>query len=359
MSGGGDGPTVALALGAGGARGYAHIGVIDVLRERGYGIVGIAGSSMGALIGALHAAGKLDDYRDWVTTLSQMDVLRLLDVSLTAPGMIRADKLFERMHDLLSGFRIESLGMPYTAVATDLLARKAVWFQAGPLDTAVRASIAIPGVFTPLMLNGRVLVDGGMMDPVPVAPIASTRADITIAVDLGGDRPVTLDAGDTDVSHDDTAHQVAPARDSTDARPVDEWSERFRRGAANLFDRDVVRSVLGRMGNESGVPRRRRDRGAAGDGDNAVAIGTDEGVEGGDSREAWPAGLGRFDVMNQSLEAMQTLLTRYRLAGNQPDVLITVPRTACKTLDFHRANDLIALGRDLANAALDRHATRA
>ncbi len=316
----------ALALGAGGARGYAHIGVLKVLEERDFEIVNIAGSSMGALVGGLYAAGKLDAYTEWVATLSQLDVLRLLDVSLTRPGMIRAEKVFARMRDLLDGVNIEDLAIPFTAVATDLLAGKPVWFQRGPVETAVRASIAMPGVFTPLMLNGRVLVDGGLMDPVPVAPTASAHADVTIGVDLGGDRAV--------------AHDGAPARETAEARPIEEWAERFRRGAANVFDSDLVRSLLSRMSGASSTEH---------DGEDASAA-----VE---EQEAWPAGLGRFDVMNQSLEAMQRLLTRYRLAGDQPDVLITVPKDACRTLDFHRASEMIALGRELTVGALDRGST--
>src|SRR3954468_13867645 len=130
---------VALALGSGGARGYAHIGAIQVLEERGYEIVTIAGSSMGALVGGLCAAGKLPEYTEWVCGLSQFDVLRLLDLSLSAPGAIRAEKIFARVRELLDGVLIEDLPIPFTAVATDLAARKAVWFQRGPAQVAIRA----------------------------------------------------------------------------------------------------------------------------------------------------------------------------------------------------------------------------
>ena len=140
---------VALALGSGGARGYAHIGAIEVLEERGIEVVGVAGSSMGALVGGLHAAGRLHDYAEWARSLSQFEVLRLLDVSLTAPGVIRAEKVFAKVQELVGKQLIEDLPIPYTAVATDLLARKEVWFQRGPLDVAIRASIAIPSIITP------------------------------------------------------------------------------------------------------------------------------------------------------------------------------------------------------------------
>ena len=120
------------------------------------------------------------------------------------------------MRELLDGALIEDLPVPFTAVATDLLARKAVWFQRGPVDAAVRASIRDPGVFTPVVLNGRLLVDGGLMEPVPVAPTASARADVTIAIDLGGERT--------------GAQEGSPARETAEERPVEEWAERFRRG---------------------------------------------------------------------------------------------------------------------------------
>ncbi len=310
----------ALALGSGGARGYAHIGVIQVLEERGVEIVAVAGSSMGAVVGGLYAAGKLDGYTEWVSDLTQFDVLRLLGVSLTAPGMIRAEKIFARMRELLDGALIEDLPVPFTAVATDLLARKAVWFQRGPVDAAVRASIATPGVFTPVMLNGRVLVDGGLMDPVPVAPTASARADVTIAIDLGGERG--------------GLQEGSPARETAEERPVDEWVDRFRRGASNLLDRDLVRSLLSRFGSTS-------------------KPGADDEPDSAGEPDTLPAGLGRFDVMNQSLEAMQSVLTRYRLAGDPPDLLVTIPKDACRTLDFHRASEMIALGRELTIDALD------
>lgn len=318
------GTRVALALGSGGARGYAHIGVIDVLEERGVEIVAIAGSSMGALVGALQAAGKLESYTAWVTTLTELQLLRLMDIAPGAPGMMRAEKVFARMHELLEGALIEQLPVPYTAVATDLLARRAVWFQRGPVETAVRASVAIPGVFTPVVLNGRVLVDGGLMDPVPVAPTMSSHADVTIAVDLGGER-----YGATAQQADET-----PAKDSAEERPVEEWVDRFRHGASDLFDQEALRSLLSRLGV---APPRDED-----EPNTSVDPGQD---------------LRGFDVMNLSLEAMQSVLTRYRLAGNPADLVITVPKDACRSFEFQRAQEMIALGRTLAIDALEARAT--
>jgi NTE family protein len=322
---------VALALGSGGARGFAHIGVIQVLEEAGLEIVNIAGSSMGALVGGMRAAGALPAFTDWASQLTRFDVLRLLDVSFSTSGAIRAERILAKVRDLAAGALIEDLAIPFTAVATDLAARKAIWFQRGPLDIALRASIAIPGVFAPVMLNGRVLVDGGLMDPVPIVATMSARADATVAVDLGGLRA-------------NSVNDAAPVRETAEDRPIEEWAERFRRSASNLFDRDVIRALTSRFDRSSTA-------------DPAVLTDTDD-VDATaapvDVFETLPAGLGKFDVMTQSLEAMQTVVTRFRLASNPPDVLITVPKDACRTLDFHRATDMIELGRVLTIEALAR-----
>src|SRR5690348_7743586 len=132
---------VALALGSGGARGYAHIGVIDELRDRGYDIVGIAGSSMGALVGGLQAAGKLDEFSDWAKSLTQRSVLRLLDPSIAAAGVLRAEKILDAVRDILGEVTIEELPIPYTAVSTDLLSGRSVWLQRGPVDEIGRAHV--------------------------------------------------------------------------------------------------------------------------------------------------------------------------------------------------------------------------
>ncbi|WP_024287418.1 patatin-like phospholipase family protein [Cellulomonas sp. KRMCY2] len=313
---------VALALGSGGARGYAHIGVIEVLEERGYEIVCLAGSSMGALVGGLHAAGRLGAFADWSRTLTQRDVLRLLDPSLKAPGAFRGEKILARVSELLGGALIEDLRIPFTAVATDLHASKEVWFQQGPVETAIRASIALPGVMTPVMVDGHLLADGGLMNPVPVAAITAARADITVAVSLGGDR--TGGPG------------RRPAHESVVLRPAEELLDRLRRTVDQVREIDLPRFTAShRIPGHSASPEASLQ------------------LETVDVAEALPPGLRTIDVVNLSIEAMQNLLTRYRLASNPPDVLITAPVDACGTLDFHLAADMIRLGRDLAVDALD------
>lgn len=150
--------SLSLVLGSGGARGLAHVGVIDVIEEQGYRIESIAGSSMGALIGGVYAMGKLDVYRDWVCALDRGDVLKLLDFSFGAPGLIKGDRIMEVMRDLIGECRIEDLPIAFTAVATDLDARREIWIDEGPLFDAIRASVAIPTLFTPARYDGRTLV---------------------------------------------------------------------------------------------------------------------------------------------------------------------------------------------------------
>jgi len=302
------GKRVALALGSGGARGYAHIGVIDELRDRGYEIVGVAGSSMGALVGGLQAAGKLDEFADWAKSLTQRAVLRLLDPSISTAGVLRAEKILDAVRDILGEVTIEELPIPYTAVSTDLLSGKSVWLQRGPVDAAIRASIAIPGVITPHVFDGRLLADGGILDPLPMAPIAAVNADLTIAVSLAGS---------------EAGGRYEPT--DTEPRATTEWLSRMWRSTTALFER------TGGMLDEPGSA------------DELVDV----------SREEPVPRLGSFEVMNRTIDIAQAALARHTLAAYPPDVLVEVPRTACRSLEFHRAAEVIEIGRELAAIVLD------
>jgi NTE family protein len=285
---------VALALGSGGARGYAHIGAIEEIRARGHEIVAIAGTSMGALVGGLAAADQMEPYAEWARSLTQRDVLRLLDPKWSAPGAIRAQRIFEQVEDLVGDRLIEDLAVPFTAVATDLHARREVWFQRGPLLSAIRASIAIPGVITPVEMNGRLLADGGLMNPVPIEPTAAAAADLTIAISLSGARL--------------PQEPSAPAREAAEPSWREELVDRVRRTVGRTVE-PVAPSLL------------------------------DE--------------LRISDVVGMSMDAMQGLISRYRMAGMPPDVLVTVPVSAARSLEFHRADEMIELGRRLTADALD------
>lgn len=307
------GRRVALALGSGGARGYAHIGVINELRSRGYEIAGIAGSSMGALVGGLCAAGSLDEFSQWATTLTGPAVLRLLDPSISAPGVFRAGKILDAVRDIVGDTAIETLPMPFTAVTTDLIAGKSVWLQRGPLDDAIRASIAIPGVIAPHLVDGRMLADGGILDPLPIAPIAAINAELTIAVSVSG---TEADVGD----------QLAG-----DVRPTRERLNRLLRSTSALLDR------LSAPTDSASV-------------DEALEIADIEAAE--QAETSFPK-LGSFAIMMRSIDIAQAALARHQMAAYPPDLLIEVPRTACRSLDFHRAAEVIGLGHELAARALD------
>lgn len=304
----------ALALGSGGARGYAHIGVIDELTDRGYEVVGVAGSSMGALVGGLFAAGSLGEFTQWATTLTGPAVLRLLDPSISAAGVLRAGKILDAVRDLLGSVTIEELPIPFTAVTTDLIAGRSVWLQRGPLDEAIRASIAIPGVIAPHLLDGRLLADGGILDPLPIAPIAAANADLTVAVSVSG----------MDVS-EDSGPEVRPAR---------ERLNRLRRSTSALLDRINAGEPLVPVDPEQGDS----------EDDPLVDIVRDTPIP----------KLGGFAVMSRTIDIAQAALARHQMAAYPPDILIEVPRTACRSLDFHRAAELIELGHELAARALDR-----
>lgn len=179
--------TVSLVLGSGGARGYAHIGVIKELERQGYEIKSISGSSMGALIGGLYASGKLEEYEKWILGFNVIDILKLIDFSFSKQGMINGDKVFNQIEKMIKNVNIEDLPISFTATATDIINKKEVWFQKGSLKDAIRASISIPTVFTPKEINGKILFDGGILNPIPMLPIASEFSDLTIAVNLNDD----------------------------------------------------------------------------------------------------------------------------------------------------------------------------
>lgn len=285
------GRTVSLVLGGGGARGLAHIGVIEWLTENGFDIRSIAGSSMGALIGGIYAAGKLDVYKRWVTALDRRDVLRLLDPNLGLSGLFKGARIMDTLRGLLGERDIEDLPISFTAVATDVEEQKEVWLDRGPLFDAIRASIAVPLVFTPYRIDGCRLLDGGLVNPLPIAPTLHDPTELTIAVSLSGPAeempPPPQPEPDAAAGHYRARIQAF----------IDELQDRFR------------------------------------------------------SEETEPD-WSYFDIVALSMETMQNTITRLELAAYSPDVLITVSRDAARLFEFHRARELIELGRRKAEEAL-------
>jgi NTE family protein len=283
-------PTVALALGAGGAKGLAHIGVIEEIEAQGFEIVAIAGTSMGALVGGIYAMGKLDVYRDWVTALARFDVLRLVDWTFSGGGLIKGERIIDTLRTLIGDTRIEELPLAFTAVATDLDREREVWLSRGSLFDAIRASIAVPTVFRPHRLEGRRLVDGALLNPVPVTPLIGVRADYLLAVSVDG------------------LAEAAVAPEPVEHEPVDETSYRHRIG-----------EFIGRL-----IPH----------------------------GETQPREPGTLDTLNQAMDLMQANLSRLRLAAYQPDLLIELPRNIASVYEFYRARELIERGRLQTRKAL-------
>ena len=291
---------VTLVLGSGTARGLAHIGVIRVLEEAGFRVSAVTGTSMGALVGGIYAAGKLDGYTEWVRSLTKKDILRYLDVAFHATsGIFKGDLIIEALRDLVGDVSIEDLPIPFIAVATDLSARKEVWLTKGNLFEAIRASIAIPGVFTPRRIAGRWLVDGGLLNPVPVTPAVQVLTGMTIAVDVSGPRSANP-LGESAARHYQQPPQLR--------KKIDEFLE----------------SIPGRLGMESPV-------------ESPVAS----------DRPALS------EVLLNSFETMQETLTRYKLAANPPDLLISIPKNICAAHEFFRASELIEAGAWWARRALE------
>ena len=324
---------VALVLGSGGARGYAHIGVIEELEARGYEIGCIAGCSMGAVIGGIFAAGKLAEYREWTESLDYLDVLRLLDVSFRL-GAIRGERVFGKIHEIVGELDIEQLAIPYTAVATDLTNQQEIWFQEGCLHKAMRASAAIPSLFTPVTQGSRMLVDGGLLNPLPIVPVVSSHCDLIVAVNLNSlnqkqyhlpviERPAAI-KGKIDQLMGSLGAKLSFLRRDED-------------GVERLVEPEAPNPWL----DDSRTPKAEEEA-APKSASGSRVVGN-----------VGPASL--LELVNQSFETMQTSLAQYKIAGYPPDILINVPKRVCRFFDFHKAPELIQLGRQIASDTLDKY----
>ncbi len=280
--------TVSLVLGSGGARGLAHIGVIHWLEENDFKIKSVVGCSIGAVIGGIYAAGKLDVYEQWVRCLTKVNIVTLLDLSWDKSGLVRGEKLIGTLIGLVGEKSIEDLPISFTAVATDLKGQKEVWIRSGSLFDAMRASFAMPLFFTPFKFKGVDLVDGGVLNPVPIAPTSGDETAMTIAVNLNGPAEGPIEPA------------VVSAAPPSPSSPFRERIGRF------------IRRLQPYM-------------------------------PGGGSRD-W----GPYEIAIQSFEAMQSAIGRLKLAAYPPDIVIDIPRNACKTLEFDRAAEIIALGYNKA-----------
>ena len=294
--------TISLVLGSGGARGLAHIGVIRTLERHGWRIGTISGSSIGALIGGFYAAGKLDEYAEWVQELTEFNVLRYLDVAWGGAGMLKGEMLMQTLQDFVGTHRIEDLPIPLTIVATDVLTRKEVWLRRGDLFDAIRASIAVPTVFTPHLIKDRPLLDGGILNPVPIAPTLQDPTDAIIAVSLSG---VPKRVGGS-------------SRRKAEPNTIEKPRHRYQKKIEAFIDQ--LQARLG-LHDEDTTDRQ---------------------------------SLSLTDAALLSLDAMQASIARCMLAAYPPDVLIEIPIDTCAAHEFYRAAEVIEAGEYWAEREIER-----
>ncbi len=300
-------PRVGLALGSGAARGWAHIGVIKALREAGIEPDLVCGTSIGALVGAAHASGQLEPLERWVRGLSWREVIRFMDLQLTGGGIVEGEKLIELVRRHTEDVAIESLPVPFAAVATELATGQEIWFQQGSTLEAVRASCALPGLFPPVRHGHMWLADGGMVNPVPVSLCRAMGAEVVIAVNLNGDI--------VGKHFRDGPERRLPARRRDEAEEGDLF-ERLRATIGNSVWSKAEAMVSGFLG---------------------------RGGEG-------PPGL--FEVLSSALNIMQDRITRSRMAGDPPDIVLAPRLAHIALLEFDRASEAIEEGEQAVRQIL-------
>jgi NTE family protein len=298
------GPPIGLVLGSGAARGFAHIGVIHALKAHGITPDIVVGTSMGALVGGCYVTNQLDDLETWARTLTLRRILGYLDVRIGGSGLIGGGRLARRLEEAIGPRTIEELPTRFAAIATEVGTGHEIWLTRGSLALALRASYALPGIFPPVHLGGRWLVDGALVNPVPVSAARAFGARVVIAVNLDADR---FARGATIASH---------GSDASDLKAE----------AAQSKPRNGLERLRGMFGGERALRRQ---------------------IFGGRARPSFST------VMIEAFNIMQDRLTRMRLAGDPPDVHITPHVGHIGWLDFHRAAEAIAAGQAAAEKALE------
>ena len=281
----------ALVLSGGGARGMAHIGVIEELERRNYEIVSVTGTSMGSVVGAVYAMGKLEEFKAWLYSLDKLKVFRLMDFTLSKQGLLKGEKVLNKMKELMEDRNIEDLDIPYAAVAVDLLNKREVVFREGKVYDAIRASIAIPGILTPVKTNKTLLVDGGVMDNVPVKHVQRHADELIIAVEVNGDIRMEKEPATKEAQED----------------------QRF-----------FLQKQLGGLYEYLGIKGQPK------------------------SEEK----LGYLDLINRTISLMTHEMGLLSLEKYPPDILIEVSGEGCGIFDFYKAKEIVERGIRAAERVL-------
>jgi NTE family protein len=287
-----DDKNIALVLSGGGARGMAHIGVIEELMDQGYTITSIAGTSIGCLIGAIYLSGRLEDFKKWVVKRSKLDVIKLMDFAISKSGLIKGEKVFRQLKKYIPDESIEQLPIPFAAVAVDITNHQEVVFRKGPLIEAIRASISIPTVFRPSINDGMELVDGGVLNPLPLNVVYRTPGDRLVAVDLNADITYnTLKSFEHSKGNEKNYEKALEFIN-------EKWSAFFKNG------------------------KQKRT--------------------------------GFFDLITHSIYAMQMKLTQEAIERHKPDIVVSISKNACDIFEFYRAEEMIAYGKNQCRTALKK-----
>lgn len=298
-------PNVALALASGGPRGFAYIGAIEELQDRGYKITSVAGASAGSLVGGIFAAGGLEPFKEWLCNLDPVKVMTLMDVSVSKNYLVKGEKVIKAIKDLVPEVNIESLSIPFTAVATDLFTGEEVVFREGPLFQAIRASISIPSMFKPVKWKGRTLVDGGMVNTLPVDRVKRTPGDILVAFNVN-----QIDAA-----------EIQGFLDSRAAIEQKNWSDN---------------EILSRI--RAGIHRHQLDASAS---NSWIPVGADDNFA---------------SILQRSFGIMNCSLARIALEKTPPDILVSLPFDSYHGVyGYSHAAEIIEIGRRLMADALDQY----
>ncbi len=279
-------PRIGIALGSGAARGWAHIGVLQALEEMDVRPAVISGCSAGAIVAGAYAGGNLQKLADWLVTLNRRTVLGFFDFSLRSGGVIAGERLFDFFRDHIGDSQIEDLPLPFTAIATEMTSGREIWLTSGSLLDAIRASISLPGMFTPCCFGEEWMIDGGLVNPIPVSPCWAMKADLVIAVNVNGGVIRAHFQDDRKFNNSKDADSAAAEKQSG-------------RRQFSFFKKLT--------------------------GDNATP--------------------GVFDVVHSSIMIMQERITRSRLAGDPPDLLLLPRVNDIGLMEFHRAREAIEEGR--------------
>jgi NTE family protein len=296
--------TVSVALGSGGARGLAHIGVLQVLKENDFNISGVAGSSMGACVGGIYCADKLDTFTEWVLTLNRRETIRLMDFTMSTQGVIKGQRVLDHLKELLGEIRLEDFEIPFTAVATDVKTKQEVWMRNGDLYSVIRASSSIPTLMMPSKLGDRILIDGGVLNPLPLEPLVPKSSDLLVAVNINANPD-----GHVRYSHVDVSEH-------TNEEHSEEETSAYTTRMVN-----TVKSWLNMSKSEKT-----------------------------DSEQNTT--LNYLGMLNKTYDFMQDRLCEQSIEIHKPDIVVSIPRHVGTTLEFYRAEELVEEGRVAAQKAI-------